>query len=222
MCLRLHLPVSGHPRRWQTSGHAHCVWSLEAYRTSSSNHKNSLHLGLGTNPGLCTELRAQACLGLPGEAPSHNCQVITSLAAPGARELGGPGQRGSSYPGLCPAAEPVRVGRRHRPCPLLGPQRGRLRSAAALLASPRVLQRPHSSRRGRSPSTSSRLWSPPGSAFTSMVSSSRILPSCKVSGNSELVIYDCRTNDPKTRQFKTISLYYCVVPVGQGFGSSLV
>lgn len=167
MCLRLHLPVSGHPRRWQTSGHAHCVWSLEAYRTSSSNHKNSLHLGLGTNPGLCTELRAQACLGLPGEAPSDNCQVITSLAAPGARELGGPGQRGSSYPGLCPAAEPVRVGRRHRPCPLLGPQRGRLRSAAALLASPRVLQRPHSSRRGRSPSTSSRLWSPPGSAFSS-------------------------------------------------------
>lgn len=42
------------------------VWSLEAFRTSSANHKNSLHLGLGTTPGLCTELRAQACLGLPG------------------------------------------------------------------------------------------------------------------------------------------------------------
>lgn len=138
MCLRLHLPVSGHPRRWQTSGHAHCVWSLEAFRTSSSNHKNSLHLGLGTNPGLCTEFRAQACLGLPGEAASGNCQVITNLVAPGAREPGGPGQRGSSYPGLRPAAEPVRVGRRHRPCPPLGPQRGRLHSATALFSHPRV------------------------------------------------------------------------------------
>lgn len=73
-----------------------------------------------------------------GEAPSGNCQAITSLAAPGARERGGPGQRGPSYPGLRPAAKPVRVGRGHRPCPPLGPQQGRLRSAAALLPHPRV------------------------------------------------------------------------------------
>ena len=37
-----------------------------------------------------------------------------------------------------------------------------------------------------------------------------------------IVIYGCRTNDLKTWQLKTVSLYYFVVPVGQGFGSSLV
>ena len=42
------------------------VWSPKAFRTSSSNHKNIPYLGLGTTPGLCTELRAQTCLVLPG------------------------------------------------------------------------------------------------------------------------------------------------------------
>lgn len=58
-----------------------------------------------------------------------------------------------------------------------------------------------------------------------MVSSSRILQYYKVSENSEfvfvLVIYGCVTDDPKTRQFNTISVYYLIVSMDQGFRSSL-
>lgn len=70
MCLCPHLPMSG-CLCWASMeianlGAHNCVWALEAFGTSSSNHNNSLDLGLCANLGLCTEVRTQACLGLPG------------------------------------------------------------------------------------------------------------------------------------------------------------
>lgn len=115
--------------------------------------------------------RAGIALASPGptlgEAPSGNCQVITSLAAPGEQGQNVPDSEAPLIQGYAQQPSLFAWAAGMTLSSARAPARQTPLCCCAPLASPRALQWPRWSRRGRSPSASSRLWSPSGSAFSS-------------------------------------------------------